>query len=102
MPSQLITRERQPLGADIFKEIVIWRLPKPVPGSTHPFKYRLALICAGQCVLRYDNERGKGDHRHIDGTEAPVAFVDLATLLAEFHRDIEVWRHDHGHSDNPR
>jgi tRNA (Thr-GGU) A37 N-methylase len=38
--------------------------PQAVPPSTHAFKYRLAYVVGGECVLRYDNERGKGDHRH--------------------------------------
>jgi hypothetical protein len=101
MPAQLLTHERQPLGEDLFKEIVIWRLPAPMLSSTHPFKYRLALVHAGHCVLRHDNERGKGDHRHVDDTETPLTFVDLATLIAQFHHDIEMWRQAHGHTDDP-
>lgn len=38
----------------------------PLPGSAHPFKYRLAFMVNGKCILRYDNERAKGDHRHIE------------------------------------
>ncbi|EXJ16696.1 hypothetical protein D779_3373 [Imhoffiella purpurea] len=53
-------------------------------------------------MLRYDNERGKGDHKHIDDIETPVTFVDLATLFADFHRDIETWRRAHGHTDDSR
>jgi hypothetical protein len=37
---------------------VIWRLPKPQAGSQHGFKYRLAYVERGRCVLRYDNEAG--------------------------------------------
>jgi hypothetical protein len=102
MPARLITRERQSLGDDLFKEVVIWRVPAPLCGSAHPFKYRLALVHAGQCVLRYDNEQGKGDHRHLGGTESPVTFVDLATLFAQFNRDIEIWRLAHGYTNDPR
>jgi hypothetical protein len=102
MPAQLISRERQPLGEQIFKEVVLWRLPAPLPGCVHPYKYRLALVVNGQCVLRYDNESGKGDHKHIDGAEAPVTFVDLARLFAQFHRDIENWRQAYGDADDPR
>ena len=46
-----------------FAEMVLWRLPVPVDGSTHSFKYRLAYVVNGVCVLRYDNEIGKGYHR---------------------------------------
>jgi len=44
------------------------------------------------CVLRYDNEDGKGDHRHIRGMEAPYIFTDLDKLQADFWRDIDEWR----------
>ena len=27
-----------------FAELVLWRLPKPIEGSPHGFKYRLSLI----------------------------------------------------------
>nr|WP_276570114.1 DUF6516 family protein [Thiocystis violacea] len=86
----------------MFKEAKIWRLPEPVLGCAHRFKYRLALIANDQCVLRYDNERGKGDHKHVDGVEAPVVFVDLKTLLADFHRDIHAWRRAHDYTDDSR
>lgn len=49
-------RSRVALSADAFVELVLWRVPKPVPGSTHPFKYRLAYVVNGTCVVRYDNE----------------------------------------------
>ena len=74
-----------------FAELVLWRLPKPVEGSTHGFKYRLAYVVHGGCVLRYDNETGKGDHRHVSGTERPYAFTTPEQLIADFQRDIERW-----------
>ena len=62
--TELLLRERIPFDQDAFAELVIWRLPRPAPGSAHPYKYRLAFIVDDVCVLRYDNEAGKGDHRH--------------------------------------
>jgi Family of unknown function (DUF6516) len=44
---------------------VVWRVPEPVRGSRHGFKYRLALVSEETCVLRYDNEAGKGEHKHV-------------------------------------
>jgi Family of unknown function (DUF6516) len=42
----------------------------PVPDSGHKFKYRLAFV-VDQCgVVRFDNETGKGDHKHIGDKEA--------------------------------
>jgi len=43
-------------------EMVVWRVPQPVPPSGHPFKYRLVFARGGQRVVGDDNERGKGDH----------------------------------------
>ena len=83
--------ERHVLAAETFVEIVIWRLPKSVRGSSHRLKYRLALVDHGVCVLRYDNEAGKGDHRHFNEAEQPYVFKDFETLLADFWRDVEEW-----------
>jgi hypothetical protein len=74
-----------------FAELVLWRLPKPVEGSAHGFKYRLAYVVRGECVLRYDSEVGKGDHRHIDGIERTYSFTTPEQLIAGFQRDIERW-----------
>jgi hypothetical protein len=37
----------------------------------------------------YDNERGKGDHRHMGLVQKPCKFVDVPTSLADFMRDAE-------------
>ena len=89
MKAQLLQRSRTEIGESAFYEVVVWHLPEPVPGSSHPFKYRLALAVNGECVLRYDNERGKGDHRRIKGREEPIAFTSLSALLAAFKADAE-------------
>jgi Family of unknown function (DUF6516) len=81
--------DHYPLSPRSFVEMVVWRVSDPVPGSRHRFKYRLAFIVEGVCVLRYDNEAGKGDHRHWKGHEAPYNFADLDTLQADFWRDVE-------------
>ena len=72
----------------------MWRLPRPVTGSTHAYKYRLACVVRGKCVLRYDNESGKGDHRHLRSRQSAYAFTTPEQLLADFMRDIERWNHD--------
>jgi len=61
-----------------------------VPGSTHLLKYSLALIVRGVCVLRYDNEAGKGDHKHIGELEVPYRFTTPAALIADFWRDVDL------------
>jgi hypothetical protein len=87
-----ILNERHVLDASSFVEIVVWRVPAPVAGSAHSFKYRLALVLDGECVLRYDNEAGKGDHRHVADREEPYAFSSYEVLLEDFWRDVERWR----------
>ena len=65
MTAALLLKERIAFDDDSVAELVIWQLPRSVPGSLHSYKYRLAFIVADACVLRYDNETGKGDHRHM-------------------------------------
>jgi len=81
-------RERLILSRRAFVEIVIWKLSKPLPESEHLFKYRLAYIANQSCVLRFDNEAGKGDHKHLDEIEAPYIFRDLDTLLTDFLAEV--------------
>ena len=72
-------------------EVVIWELPEPLPQSTHLFKYRLFYGKPLEERVRYDNERGKGDHRHVSGKELIYLFVSLDQLLDDFERDVQNW-----------
>ena len=72
-------------------------LPCAVVGSLHRFKYRLAYVERGVCVLRYDNEAGKGDHRHYDGDESAYAFTTVEALIADFQNDIRRWNDENSH-----
>ncbi len=84
-----LLRRRIPYTEVSFAELVLWQLPAPLPGSLHSYKYRLVYVVRGVCVLRYDNESGKGDHRHFRDRESRYAFDDVSQLLAAFQRDIE-------------
>ncbi len=77
-----------------FAELVLWQVPSPVPGSAHSFKYRLAYVVDGLCVLRYDNEAGKGDHFHRGEQEFSYAFSTADQLLADFQEAIAQWNRD--------
>ena len=92
MKAVLVIRERISLDDDSFVELVIWKLPEPVAGSVHDFKYRLALISDNACVMRYDNEAGKGDHKHIGEIESDYAFTGLDQLQTDFWDDVDAWR----------
>ncbi len=74
MRATLMLKERHILSGNAFVEMVVWLLPSPLSGSRHAFKYRLALVVDGVCVLRFDNESGKGDHKHIGENEVPYVF----------------------------
>jgi hypothetical protein len=91
MKAEALAQERHVLAEDAFAEIVVWRVPQSVKGSTHRLKYRLALVVAGDCVLRYDNESGKGDHRHVGDVEAAYSFSSYEKLLADFWADVDRW-----------
>jgi hypothetical protein len=65
-----------------------------IAGSTHHFKYRLAYVVSGICVVRYDNEVGKGDHRHYGDKESDYTFQTPDKLIADFQRDIARWNHE--------
>jgi hypothetical protein len=91
-PAVLLLHERVVLAEDVFAEIRIWSVPAAVPGSPHDLKYSLALVAARKCVLRYDNEAGKGDHRHMeDGSEAVYAFRGADALIADFWMEVDEW-----------
>ncbi|ABB33184.1 hypothetical protein Gmet_2969 [Geobacter metallireducens GS-15] len=89
MNAKLLLNERHIISENAFVEMVVWRVPSPLPGSAHGFKYRLALVVDEQCVLRYDNEAGKGDHKHLGEEEMPYSFTSPQDLLDDFWRDVD-------------
>ena len=89
--AELLLRTRTAHAGGIV-EMVVWRVPEQVPPSDHAFKYRLVFVRAGKRVVGYDNERGKGDHKHVGGRETTYRFVDVDTLLVDFLRDVEAKR----------
>ena len=91
MKAELPMRERRVLEIG-FIEVVVWRLSEPLSGSTHSLKYRLAYVVAGKCVLRYDNEAGKGDHRHVGTKEMPYLFESVDQLLDDFLAEVAEWK----------
>jgi hypothetical protein len=88
MKSRELFRIKESYGAG-YIEIVIWQVPEPVPPSGHPYKYRLVYVVDGKRVVGYDNERGKGDHRHLGDRETAYSFVSPRQLMADFMADVE-------------
>jgi hypothetical protein len=68
-------------------EIKIWRV-QPSEHAPHGFKYSLVYVVNGDRVVGYDNERGKGDHRHFLDNEYPYTFKDVRTLFSDFQADM--------------
>lgn len=95
MPAELISRLRDVTPDGNLIEMVVWRVPIPVPGCKHDYKYRLAYIVDGRRVVGFDNERGKGDHCHVGGLERPYSFVGIAELTEDFISEVEKWRSEH-------
>lgn len=98
MKAVQLLRIRITYAESAFAELALWRVPKPVAGSRHGFKYHLVYVVGGICVLRYDNEGGKGDHRHAEGKEGAYAFTTPEQLIADFQRDIARWNRENRHS----
>lgn len=71
------------------QELVIWEVPKPVLGSRHHYKYRLYYGKEGVRIVGYDNERGKGDHKHLRDTEHPYTFTTIDALVKDFLHDMQ-------------
>ena len=91
MRARLLFDRRVAVSDTAFAELVLWELPQPARGSAYGYKYRLAFISRGVCVLRYDNEAGKGDHVHIGDRERAYRFVDSDRLVADFFAEMRRW-----------
>ena len=92
MNAELLQRDRFVFDDGAVVEMVIWRVPNPIPGSAHQFKYRLYYGRAGKRLISYDNERAKGDHRHLGRREETFAFTTVDILIRDFLADVELRR----------
>ena len=88
MKAELLHRSKAQLLDGSIVEMVIWRLPGPLVGSSHPFKYRLYFGRDGKRIVGFDNERGKGDHCHLDGIERDYQFRSVESLMEDFLTEV--------------
>ncbi len=84
MAARLITRFKNVNPDGSILELVVWKVETPVPPTEHGYKYRAVYVMDGQRVVGFDNERGKGDHCHLDGAELPYTFTGVAQLVEDF------------------
>jgi hypothetical protein len=88
MKATLLAKAKELRDDGSIVELVIWEVPEPVPPSQHRYKYRLFYGWPDREIVRYDNERGKGDHRHVEGEELPYTFSSVEQLLEDFESDM--------------
>ena len=87
--AKLVAKDKFELANGCRVELVVWELPEKTRDRPHGYKYRLYYgDNEGNCIVRYDNETGKGDHKHIGNKELPYCFVNIDTLFSDFEYDI--------------
>ena len=97
MPKATLIFHRKRIFDDgSISEIRLWQVPSPVRGSDHAFKYSLFYGRPGERWIGYDNEAGKGDHRHFNGWESDYAFTSPGQLMADFVADVAAWQETKG------
>ena len=94
MKAELLSRTRIVFSEESFAEMLVWLPPRALAGCRHNFKYRLAYVVRETCVLRYDNEAAKGDHRHYNGKQSQYTFSTPEQLITDFQHDITRWNHE--------
>jgi hypothetical protein len=87
MKAALAFHDKQVLPDGAIVEMTIWEVASPVVGSAQKLKYSLFYGANGRRLVGYDNERGKGDHRHIEDRERYV-FKTVELLMADFLADV--------------
>ena len=88
MKARLLYEFKQRYDDGAIVEMVLWEVPEPVAGSTHRYKYRLFYGFPGRRIVGYDNETGKGDHRHAGARESNYRFVSVDGLIEDFLADV--------------
>ena len=76
------------LDSGAIVQIRIWRLEVQTAERPHGLKYSLFYGRPGERIVGYDNETGKGDHRHYRDREEPYRFSTFERLLSDFWHDI--------------
>jgi hypothetical protein len=90
-----------PTGETI--QIRVWQLPRPSQERPHGLKYSLYFGRPGERIVGYDNEAGKGDHRHLRNREEPYSFVSLEQLILDFQADVrKELRHERSEDSGAR
>jgi hypothetical protein len=73
-------------------ELVVWRVPQPVPPTSHGYEYRAVYTVNGVRVVGFDIQRGKGDHCHLHGVERAYRFTTVDALVEDFIAAVDAAR----------
>jgi len=96
----LIVHRKRRFDDGTISEMKLWLVPNPVRGSAHPFKYSLFYGRPGERLIGYDNEAGKGDHRHHGDREEPYSFISPERLMSDFLADVQATRGRNNEGDS--
>ncbi len=89
MKATALKRRKYQLPDGSVIQIMVWELPYPTPERPHVLKYRLNYsLPDGTTVVRFDNEVGKGDHKHVRGIEYSYKCESLEKLLIDFRKEV--------------
>ncbi len=89
MKAQRIFHDKAVLADGSIVEMTIWQMPQASPERPHALKYSLYYGRHGQRIVGYDNERGKGDHKHLGDKESRYRFVSVEKLVADFLSEVD-------------
>lgn len=92
MRAELLTRFKDITDDGGVIELVVWRVPQPVPPTSHGYKYRGLYSVNGVRVVGFDNECGKGDHCHRGGRQRPYRFTTVDALVEDFIAGVDAAR----------
>lgn len=95
MKAQRIFYDKAVLADGALVEMTIWQLPRATTERSHGLKYSLFYGRNGKRIVGYDNERGKGDHKHVHDVETRYRFVNVEMMVADFLADVERVRNEH-------
>ncbi len=92
MKARLLLHRKRVFDDGAVMEMKLWEVPSPVRGSAHSVKYSLYYGRGGARLVGYDNEAGKGDHRHYESREEDYTFQGVDRLVADFLADVTALR----------
>jgi hypothetical protein len=90
MAARLRYQEKYIYSDGAIRKMDLWQLPRKTSDRPHGLKYRLYYgLGDGTCLVRFNNESGKGDHKHVGGQEESYRYIDVETFVADFLAEIE-------------